>query len=50
MQASAWSNGGGVYGIRVGFPNRDKHFDKSWTEIELEIEGQFRPNIRTCEL
>jgi hypothetical protein len=41
MQASAWSNGGGTYGIRVGFANRDAFFDESWTEIEVEIDGHF---------
>jgi hypothetical protein len=39
MDASAWSNGGGTYGIRVGFPNRHKFFDESWAEIEVEIDG-----------
>jgi hypothetical protein len=41
MEASAWSNGGGTYGIRVGFPNRNEFFDESWTEIDVEIDGQF---------
>jgi hypothetical protein len=41
MQASAWSNGRDTYGIRVGVPNRDEFFEKSWTEIEVEIDGQF---------
>ncbi|HZY90044.1 MAG TPA: hypothetical protein VFE78_34805 [Gemmataceae bacterium] len=40
MQASAWSNGGGTYGIRVGVTNRDEFFDKGWTEIEVEVEGR----------
>ena len=41
MQASAWKGGGGyTYGIRVGSANRDSFFDKSWTEIEVEIDGQ----------
>jgi hypothetical protein len=41
MQASVWANGNGIYGIRVGLPNRDEHFDRSWTEIEVEVDGQF---------
>ena len=40
MEASAWSSGNGTFGIRVGFPNRDRHFDRSWTEIEIEVDGQ----------
>src|SRR2546422_1595459 len=40
MQASAWHDGGSTYGIRVGTPNRQKFFDPSWTEIEVEIDGQ----------
>jgi hypothetical protein len=39
MHASAWSNGRGTYGIRVGFPNRDEFFREYWTDIEVEIEG-----------
>ena len=42
MEASAWSSGSGAFGIRVGVPNRDQHFDPSWTEIEVEIDGQPR--------
>lgn len=41
MKASAWSNGQGTYGIRVGTPNRDRFFDPSWEEIEVEIDGRF---------
>ena len=41
MEVSGWSNGRGTYGIRVGFPNRAAFFDKSWSEIEVEIDGQF---------
>jgi hypothetical protein len=43
MQASAWTNGDGTYGIRIGVPNRDEHFDRTWTEIEVEIDG---PELR----
>lgn len=41
MLASAWNNGEGTYGIRVGSRNREKFFDKSWPEIEVEIDGIF---------
>jgi hypothetical protein len=40
MQASAWNDGGTTYGIRVGLPNRDRFFDPSWREIEVEIDGE----------
>jgi hypothetical protein len=39
MEVKAWSSGGGVYGIRVGATNRDKHFSRSWTSIDVEIDG-----------
>jgi hypothetical protein len=41
MEASAWSNGGDTFGIRVGIRNRDLYFDRSWTEIVVEIDGQY---------
>ena len=40
MKASAWSDGRGTFGIRVGIPNRDQHFHRSWTMIEVEIDGR----------
>jgi hypothetical protein len=42
MDATAWNNGGGTYGIRVGFPNRERFFDRSWTAVEIEIDGEVR--------
>lgn len=41
MRATAWNNGGSTYGISVGRLNRNKFFDRSWTEIELEIDDEF---------
>ncbi len=40
MEAAAWSSGSGTFGIRVGAPNRALHFDRSWSEIEVEVEGR----------
>jgi hypothetical protein len=40
VQVSAWNNGASTFGIRVGIPNRDAYFDQTWTEIEVEIDGQ----------
>ena len=28
-------------GIRIGKPNRDRYFQRDWTEIEVELDGQF---------
>jgi hypothetical protein len=39
MTVSAWSNGGGGYGISVGRNNRDAFFNPSWKHIEVEIDG-----------
>jgi len=40
MEVSAWSSGSGTFGIRVGNVNRDRYFDRSWTVIDVEIDGQ----------
>jgi hypothetical protein len=40
MQASAWHNGSGTYGISIGKPNRDRYFDRSWKAIQVEIDGE----------
>lgn len=40
MKATTW-HGSGIYGIRVGYANRDTYFDTSWSEVEVEIDGQF---------
>ena len=41
MRVTAWSNGSGAYGIRVGDAKRDRYFCRSWSSIEVEIGGQF---------
>ncbi len=43
MEARGWTNGGGTFGIRVGAANRMRHFNRSWTEIEVEIDGRAYP-------
>jgi hypothetical protein len=40
MEVSAWSSGSSTFGIRVGIPNRNLHFDRAWKEIEVEIDGR----------
>lgn len=39
MEASAWSGGNGVFGVRVGARNRHRYFDPSWTSIVVELDG-----------
>lgn len=39
MIVSAWK--GATYGIRVRIKDAHKFFDKSWTHIEVEIDGVF---------
>lgn len=44
MKASAWRGGSRdnlQYGIRVGRANRDAYFDRSWTSIEVSMDGQW---------
>lgn len=42
MHATAWSNGqplpsGAGYGIRVSSQDRDRYFDRSWSQIRLDL-------------
>lgn len=37
MIVTAWHNGGGVYGIRVGRANRAKHFRPDWEAIGVRL-------------
>lgn len=41
MRVTGWSNGSGVYGLRVGHANRDKFFDPNWRSIAVEIESEW---------
>jgi hypothetical protein len=48
MIVTAWNNGahsrnGSGYGFRVHPDDRDAHFQKEWTGIVLEIEGEAAP-------
>jgi len=38
MKVSAWK--GEVLGVRVGKPNREKHFSRDWTDIQIELDGK----------
>jgi hypothetical protein len=39
MEVSAWNNGGVSYGIRVGKGNRDRFFNPTWNEVDLDLDG-----------
>ena len=44
MLATAWSNGrpsrsGSGYGLRFVDEDRDRHFDRRWTTVVLELDG-----------
>jgi hypothetical protein len=41
MAATGWTNGQGTYGIRVGVKNRDRHFDRAWRTIGVDIDGHW---------
>lgn len=41
MKVTTW-HGSGVYGIRIGNANRDLYFNPSWTEIQVEMDGQLQ--------
>jgi hypothetical protein len=38
MKVSAWK--GEVLGVRVGKLNREKHFSRDWTDIQIELDGK----------
>ena len=49
MEVSGWFGGrpkgshnssDGTFGIRIGIANRERYFDRAWTEIEVEMEGR----------
>jgi hypothetical protein len=40
MEVSAWHDGDSTFGIRVGKQNRDRYFKKSWTSIQVSMDGQ----------
>ena len=45
MRATGWHNGADPaspagYGIKFTPADRDRHFDPSWSEVELEVGGE----------
>ena len=41
VRVTAWNDGNTTCGIRIGKPNRDQHFRREWTQIEIELNVQF---------
>jgi hypothetical protein len=39
MEVSTWF-GSKTYGVRIGAANRDRYFVRTWSEIEVELDGQ----------
>lgn len=42
MRATGWSNGspsptGAGYGLKIGVEERDRHFDRGWSEVSVEL-------------
>jgi hypothetical protein len=38
MEAKGWK--GGLLGVRVGVENRQQYFNKDWTSVQIELDGQ----------
>ena len=39
MEARGWK--GGTYGVSVGKANAAQYFKKTWSRVEIEIDGEF---------
>ena len=37
LYVSAWTNGNGAYGIRVGLEYRKAHLKKSWSHVKIQV-------------
>ena len=51
MRASGWHNGGpkdsaGGYGLKFTEDDRDRHFDRSWSEVLIEMDGGGLATVR----
>lgn len=40
IKVTAWSNGGGTYGIRLAKTSVKKHFSPELQTVEVEVDGQ----------
>jgi hypothetical protein len=45
MRATAWNNGshhasGAGYGLRVSGEDRDRYFDRDWSEVVFDLDGE----------
>jgi hypothetical protein len=46
MEVSTWF-GSKPYGVRIGAANRDRYFVRTWSEIEVELDGQIHTFLLT---
>lgn len=51
MRVTAWNNGawhtsGAGYGIKVCPDERDQYFQRSWSDVRIELEGNGTVNVR----
>jgi len=53
MRAAGWTNGQihepGGYGLKIAAADRDRHFDRGWSEVEVDLEGQGPTTIALTE-
>ena len=40
MDVSAWNNGGGTYGIRIGTGSRQSYFEPGWEQIVIHLDSE----------
>jgi hypothetical protein len=39
LRVTAWSNGNGIYGLRISTRDRKKHFKRKWSHVKVELDG-----------
>ena len=51
MKVTAWNNGnwhpsGAGYGIKIRPDDREQHFDRSWPDVRIQLEGNGTVTVR----
>ncbi len=54
MKVTGWSNGspsasGAGYGLRISAADRDRYFDRSWSEVSIELATRLDGRNGVCE-
>lgn len=53
MRATGWTKGQthepGGYGLKITAEDRDRHFDRAWGDIDVDLEGQGLTKIALTE-